>query len=229
MFLVTLFYIFISFGFLPHFFASAAPRPRFTKHSALARGLVSDSADITAFLAEHNTVRAAHNAPPLTWSGELALKAAIWANMCQFKHSDGLLSYKPYGENIVAATGDFSIPAAMGTFVQDAADHNPANPTYTHFTQVIWKSTTQLGCAVSKCDSIFDRSFGKATLYVCLYNPAGNVVGDAPQCTILIFFSKASGYLLVPPNFSAVLLKSEISSSVYSQRLLSSGFIVWHF
>jgi pathogenesis-related protein 1 len=197
MFLVTLFYIFISFGFLPHFFASAAPRPRFTKHSALARGLVSDSADITAFLAEHNTVRTAHNAPPLTWSGELALKAAIWANVCQFKHSDGLLSYKPYGENIVAATGDFSIPAAMGTFVQDAgmklclanffltknsksADYNPANPTYTHFTQVIWKSTTQLGCAVSKCDGIFDRSFGKATLYVCLYNPAGNVVGDAP-------------------------------------------------
>ena len=197
MFLVTLFYIFISFGFLPHFFASAAPRPRSTKHNALARRLVSDSADIAAFLAGHNTVRAAHNAPPLTWSGELALKAAIWANVCQFRHSNGLLSNKPYGENIVAATGDFSIPAAMGTFVQDAgmklclanffltkhlksADYNPANPTYSHFTQVVWKSTTQLGCAVSRCDGIFDRSFGKATLYVCLYNPAGNVVGDAP-------------------------------------------------
>lgn len=197
MFLVTFFYVFISFGFLPHFFVSAAPRPRFTQHNALARRLVSDSADIAAFLAGHNIVRAAHNAPLLTWSGELALKAAIWANMCQFKHSNGLLSYNPYGENIVAATGDFSIPAAMGTFVQDAgmklylanffltkhsksADYNPANPTYTHFTQVVWKTTTQLGCAVSKCDGIFDRSFGKATLYVCLYNPAGNVIGDAP-------------------------------------------------
>lgn len=187
MFLVTLLYIFISFGFLPHFFASAAPRPRYTEHSALARDLVSNSADIPAFLAGHNTVRAAHNAPPLTWSGDLALKAAIWANMCQFKHSDGLLSNEPYGENIVAATGDFSIPAAMSTFVQDAAEYNPANPTYTHFTQVVWKSTTQLGCAVSKCDAIFDRSFGQATLYVCLYNPAGNVVGDAPANVQVLF------------------------------------------
>lgn len=30
-------------------------------------------------------------------------------------------------------------------------EYDPNNPTYSHFTQVVWKSTTQLGCAVANC------------------------------------------------------------------------------
>ncbi|KAF9448246.1 PR-1-like protein [Macrolepiota fuliginosa MF-IS2] len=139
------------------------------------------SAQIGAFLQGHNTVRAKHNAKPLTWSVPLAEKAEQWADACNFRHTNGVLSDTPYGENIVAATGDFPISAAMATFVQDADQFNPLNPTYTHFAQVIWKSTTEVGCAVSRCDGIFDKSLGPATLYVCLYNPAGNVVGELLQ------------------------------------------------
>jgi hypothetical protein len=35
-----------------------------------------------------------------------------------------------------------------------------------------------LGCAFSLCNNIFEAA--TAWYYVCLYNPAGNVVGQAP-------------------------------------------------
>ncbi|KAF8969420.1 CAP domain-containing protein [Flammula alnicola] len=109
------------------------------------------------------------------------VKAELWADRCQFKHTNGVLSNELYGENIVAGTGSFPIDAAVATFVADQGKYNPANPSYLLFTQVVWKSTTELGCAVSLCDGIFDKSLGKASLYVCLYNPVGNVIGQAPE------------------------------------------------
>jgi len=133
------------------------------------------------FLLAHNVIRAAHGVDPLTWSSSLADSAGIWANTCQFKHSDGALRSELYGENIVAATGPFSNIAAVETFVQDAAPFNVFNPAYTDFTQLIWKDTTQVGCAMSECDGIFNPLLGKAKLVVCLYDPVGNIVGQSPN------------------------------------------------
>jgi hypothetical protein len=58
------------------------------------------------------------------------------------------------------------------------ADYDPKNPTYSHFKQVVWKSTTQVGCAVATCSGIFDASAGvsltvpslggKKILIICL-------------------------------------------------------------
>lgn len=58
------------------------------------------------------------------------------------------------------------------------ADYDSSNPTYSHFTQMVWKGTTELGCAIALCDGIFDASFGKASYMVCEYNPPGNVIGQ---------------------------------------------------
>ena len=55
---------------------------------------------------------------------------------------------------------------------------DPAHPTFTHFTQMVWKNTTELGCGVASCSGIFDKKFGPATYHVCLYNPVGNVIGQ---------------------------------------------------
>ncbi|XP_006456817.1 hypothetical protein AGABI2DRAFT_122706 [Agaricus bisporus var. bisporus H97] len=138
-------------------------------------------AHIAAYLEGHNVVRAAHGVKPLRWSPHFANLAEQWADACNFKHTDGVLSDKPYGENIVAATGPFSVHAAMGTFIEDAADFNPHHPHFTHYTQVLWESTTELGCASSVCKDLLGPSTGPATLYVCLYNPPGNVVGGMRQ------------------------------------------------
>ena len=40
------------------------------------------------------------------------------------------------------------------------AEYNPSNPVPSHFTQVVWKGTSQVGCAVSTCSGIFDAKFG---------------------------------------------------------------------
>lgn len=42
----------------------------------------------------------------------------------------------------------------------DIAEYSPSNPQPSHFTQVVWKSSTQVGCAVQSCNGIFDPSFG---------------------------------------------------------------------
>ena len=60
---------------------------------------------------------------------------------------------------------------------RDAGDLN-ADFSFSHFTQVIWKSTTKLGCGVAKCDNMFPDHDGPATYHVCLYDPVGNVIGQ---------------------------------------------------
>ena len=147
-------------------------------------------------LAAHNNVRVAHGASPLKWSRKLASMAAEWANNCLFENTNGMLSPQPYGENLAAGTGDFNAEAAVALFTQDKrmlrcaitilrvwrvcglAEYDPLNPSYNHFTQVVWGSTTSLGCAVAKCNNIFPGN-SNATYYVCLYDPPGNVIGQA--------------------------------------------------
>ncbi|KIL70264.1 hypothetical protein M378DRAFT_68199 [Amanita muscaria Koide BX008] len=138
----------------------------------------ASAAEIDQYVAAHNQIRKAFHVQSLQWSSDLAKKAQTWADHCQFEHSNGTLSEAPYGENIVAATGSFPISIALGLFSSDEAGYNSTSPTYNHFTQVVWKSTKNLGCAFSKCNSIFGHN-RLATMYVCLYQPPGNVIGQA--------------------------------------------------
>jgi len=139
----------------------------------------SSNTAIQTYLQAHNTVRSQHGAAALTWSNELGAKAQQWANGCQFKHSGGSLG--PYGENLAAGTGNFSFQNGMDLWAAEASDYDPNNPTYSHFTQVVWKGTTQVGCAVATCSGIFDAKYGPAQYYVCEYNPPGNVIGQFAQ------------------------------------------------
>ncbi|TBU33115.1 CAP domain-containing protein, partial [Dichomitus squalens] len=127
------------------------------------------------YLDLHNVLRNQVGAPDLQWSDDLAAKAQSYAEQCELKHSDGALG--PFGENLAAATGLFDALRAVELFVQDQATFNRAQLKLTHYTQVIWRSTTQLGCGVATCGNIFPGD-GDATYHVCLYDPVGNVVGE---------------------------------------------------
>ncbi|KAI9434133.1 CAP domain-containing protein, partial [Lactarius psammicola] len=159
---------------------SSTPKPSLP--TTLVSGTVS-SGDISAYLSAHNNVRAQHGADPLTWSDELSAKAQQWADGCQFKHSGGSLG--PFGgcytENLAAGTGDgYTIATAVKDWTDEVSEYDPNNPVPSHFTQVVWKGTTQVGCAVKDCSGIFDAKFGLAHYYVCEYSPAGNVIGEFP-------------------------------------------------
>ncbi|KAF8559183.1 PR-1-like protein [Imleria badia] len=129
-------------------------------------------AEESAFLQSHNLARSRFDVQPLNWSTSLASNAQTWVSGCRFEHSNGKLG--PYGENIAAGTGNFTAGNAMNMFM-DGLPFDPANPTFSDFTQIIWQSTTELGCASAQCNGIFDATFGEATMYVCLYEPVGNV------------------------------------------------------
>ncbi|ODV90868.1 hypothetical protein CANCADRAFT_15606, partial [Tortispora caseinolytica NRRL Y-17796] len=119
------------------------------------------------WLSAHNTFRAQYGAQPLTWDSTLASFASNYANNCVFQHSGG-----PYGENL--AMGYSSIAAAVKGWTDEASSYTGGYSSAAgHFTQVVWKSTTKLGCGVASCSS------GK--IYVCEYDPAGNVLGQFAQ------------------------------------------------
>ncbi|KDQ16642.1 hypothetical protein BOTBODRAFT_84364, partial [Botryobasidium botryosum FD-172 SS1] len=128
------------------------------------------------YLVPHNTFRAKHGAKPLTWSNSLATSAQAWANRCQFRHS----GTKGVGENLAAGTGNYTPANAIKSWTDESSQYDPKHPQYSHFTQVVWKSTIQVGCAVASCNGIFDPKFGKANYYVCQYSPPGNVIGQFP-------------------------------------------------
>jgi len=138
------------------------------------------SSDIQAYLDGHNGVRAKHGAAALTWSDKLAAAAQKWAEHCVFEHSGGSLG--PYGENLAAGSGDYSIASGIKSWADEEPQYHPSNPEASHYTQMVWKSTKQVGCAVASCDlSVFTPNFWPAKFYVCEYYPAGNVIGEFDQ------------------------------------------------
>jgi len=116
----------------------------------------------------------------LTWSNDAAVAAQKWANNCVFQHSGGTLG--PFGENLAAGTGSsYGIPQALGSWAAEASQYDASNPVASHFTQMVWKATTEVGCAVAQCSGIFAASFGLASFYVCEYTVQGNVIGAFAQ------------------------------------------------
>ncbi|KAJ4482498.1 CAP domain-containing protein [Lentinula aciculospora] len=132
---------------------------------------------IQATLNTHNTARSKYGASPLTWNTGLYSATQQWANACVFQHSGG-----NYGENLAAAAPQ-GITAQQGVnmWMAEASQYNYSNPNFSsatgHFTQVVWKSTTSVACAIANCNFL-----GNGTGYlVCRYDPPGNYYGQFAQ------------------------------------------------
>ncbi|KAJ3313965.1 Cuticle-degrading protease [Boothiomyces sp. JEL0838] len=134
----------------------------------------------------HNKYRQLVGYAPLTWDSKLEAYAQNWANNLantdSFSHSGG-----PYGENLFQSTGGFFTCAdAIKSWFDEFSNYNgqPIGEgnfeSYGHFTQLMWPSTTSVGCAAAQYQS--GGSTKQST--VCEYSPAGNVVGQSVSIQI---------------------------------------------
>ncbi|KAG0073750.1 hypothetical protein BGZ90_011330 [Linnemannia elongata] len=133
-------------------------------------------------LSIHNSHRAQYGAKSLTWSPELYTSALQYAKLCKFASSD---SRGKYGENFYATTArGADVSQAVNSWMAQAPKYNYNNPVFTPnaggFTQVVWKSSTQVACAQAECaaGTIYNQ---KSIITVCRYSPPGNMQGQFSQ------------------------------------------------
>jgi uncharacterized protein YkwD len=123
-------------------------------------------------LDQHNLYRAKHCAPALTWDEEIAKTAQAWADACVFEHATGT----GLGENLSAGTNQTGIEAVDGWY-SEIKGYDFASPGFSqdtgHFTQLVWRNSTRLGCGIAKCPGMFTN----AEMIVCRYAPQGNITG----------------------------------------------------
>jgi len=145
----------------------------------------------------HNRVRSKHKLKPLKWSDKLAKYSQEWADhlgrdqSCKMYHRSGS---PPYGENLyissaVVWTQDnkevsrernrVNIRDVVKVWTDEEKWYNYKNNSCQpgqqcgHYTQVVWRETSEVGCAVNFCGD-------KSQNWVCSYNPPGNYVGKRP-------------------------------------------------
>ncbi|KAG7453158.1 PR-1 protein [Guyanagaster necrorhizus] len=136
----------------------------------------------TSIVRQHNEYRAQYGAKPLTWSDALYPGASQWASQCKFQHSDG---QGKYGENLAAGTGNsYGFSSGLKSWMDEASKYDYNHPGFSsttgHFTQVVWKSSKQVACAIASCrgGTIFQQP---SKYVVCRYSPAGNFAGQFPE------------------------------------------------
>ena len=130
------------------------------------------ASEIQQWLDTHNSKRQLHQVGPVTWSTTVAASAQNYANTCPSGHSSG----SGYGENLAWATYPASIETVVSWWYSEEPKYDYNNPGWQseagHFTQMVWKGTTEIGCGMAHCTS------GKwPYVWVCQYNPPGNVIG----------------------------------------------------
>jgi uncharacterized protein YkwD len=135
-------------------------------------------------LSAHNQARQDFGVGPVRWNDELAAGALAHA---QYMASTGIYGHdrtpgrrKKAGENMWRGTrGVFAYEVMVGVMIAEARHFRPgAFPANSrtgnwldvaHYTQIVWPTTTEVGCALA--------SSATADYFVCRYAPTGNKDG----------------------------------------------------
>ncbi|GLI64346.1 hypothetical protein VaNZ11_007585 [Volvox africanus] len=145
--------------------------------------------DPAAALAEHNKDRALHGCAALTWNESLAKAAQAWAQLLA-DNCTPVSSVGKYGENLYILPSDWPLTASDAVcvnavkfwynginsykFTSTPWTDNAANfGNIGLFTQVVWKSTTQVGCGAALGNG------NKCLAVSCRYLPPGNYIGNS--------------------------------------------------
>lgn len=134
-------------------------------------------------LEAHNAERRRLDVPELRWSAKLAAEAQSYAQVLADRQALAHASRTERGgagENLWAGrAGFYSAEEMVGSMIAERRDFTPGEfPKVSrtgqwrdvgHYTQLIWRETTEVGCAVAPG--------GGQDWLVCRYWPAGNVYG----------------------------------------------------
>ena len=167
--------------------------------AAVSFATAAHGQDAQILLNAHNIHREKHCVPHVQWSAQLAASAQAWASGCHkdasgnFCHQNNCGTKIPDGENLSFGWSESNgRPVLPGQTGQAAVDgwyseiraYNFDNPVLRfsggagsvngHFTQVVWKGSTQIGCAQATCPIDTNMGPKQGTLWVCRYSPAGN-------------------------------------------------------
>ena len=143
---------------------------------------------LKGIVAAHNAARAAVVPAPATplpqmmWSETDAAVARAYAAKCVFAHN---AARGPRGENLYANSGGTKSPAAVvGSWVSEVKNYtyatNQCSGVCGHYTQVVWRDSVKVGCAMQRCTVNSPFGGGSWDNWVCDYSPAGNIVGRKP-------------------------------------------------
>jgi uncharacterized protein YkwD len=128
-------------------------------------------------LTAHNEVRAKVGVPPLAWSENLARAAQEWANTLIAERRFDHRPKSKTGQNLFRMDGGREAPRkVVERWASEAANFNYKSNRCKgecgHYTQLVWRSTKEVGCAVA--------GGGSREVWVCEYAPPGNYVGRRP-------------------------------------------------
>ena len=142
------------------------------------------TSELCGMTAQHNLARAnvdpvpATPLPSMSWDTTVAAAAQTWADQCKFSHNAA-----GYGQNLYASAGSGapSPMAVVTSWVSEVADYDYAanacsGPACGHYTQVVWRRSTLVGCGFKLCstNTPFGAQFPNWYIVVCNYSPPGN-------------------------------------------------------
>lgn len=163
--------------------------------SGTLNGSAISAADARDGLAVHNCARKtvddpapATPMPLLTWNTVAAALAQTLANGCVYGHGN----HAGYGQNIYASAGTGptqTLADASLRWASEEPNYHYANNTCSdakvcgHYTQIVWSTTTSVGCGQAVCTSTANSpgsGFPNWNFIVCNYSPPGNYIGQRP-------------------------------------------------
>ena len=163
----------ICFGLILFAAGTAVAKSR----TATARPSAQPAADIGREMLEvHNAIRAGFQLNPLQWSNVLAAFSQKWADTLLAKGRPAHNPNSPYGENIFVSGIGSSPSSVVREWASESRDYiyrtNACRTDCGHYTQIVWRHTTKVGCAVARGSH---REF-----WVCSYDPPGNYLNEWP-------------------------------------------------
>ncbi|MBF0154278.1 MAG: SCP-like extracellular [Magnetococcales bacterium] len=162
-----------------------------SRAGALQQGEVSSAEMAEAMVVIHNQHRGRVGVDSLSWSPQLADYAREWAKTlaaqgCSMRHRTEHL----HGENLYwhsairwsdgrREIASVTPQKVVDSWADERRDYDYDQDRCTpgrmcgHYTQVVWHTTREVGCAMQLCPD-------QGQIWVCNYDPHGNIVGERP-------------------------------------------------